>query len=114
MSKKTVSPLNLGTAKSPIDFGQRSYAYRRNGRWRCRNVETMRRFGRKFVDANDHDANDHDLIMELESRGYQILIPRTNAWTVLICRVRPARELRCAQPERRKVIAPHRVVCGCD
>jgi hypothetical protein len=30
----------------------------------------MRRFGRKFVDAKDHD-----LIMELESRGYQILYP---------------------------------------
>jgi hypothetical protein len=70
MRKKTVSPPNLGTAKSPIDFGQGSYAYRRNGRWRYRNAETMRRFGRKFVDANDHD-----LIMELESRGYQILYP---------------------------------------
>src|SRR5436305_15181132 len=70
MGKKTVSPPNLGTARSPIDFGQGNYAYRRNGRWRYRNAETMRRFGRKFLWANDHD-----LIIELESRGYQILYP---------------------------------------
>jgi len=30
----------------------------------------MRRFGRKFIDAKDHD-----MIVELESRGYQILYP---------------------------------------
>jgi hypothetical protein len=70
MGKKTVSPPNLGTARSPIDLGQGNYAYRRNGRWCYRNAETVRRFGRKFVWANDHD-----LIMELESRGYQILYP---------------------------------------
>ncbi|HEX3106897.1 MAG TPA: hypothetical protein VHQ22_20870 [Terriglobales bacterium] len=70
MEKKNTSPPNLGTAKSPIDFGQGNYAYRRDGRWHYRNADTMRRFGRKFVDAKDHD-----LIMELESRGYQILYP---------------------------------------
>jgi len=70
MATKTALPPNLGTARSPIDFGQGNYAYRRNGRWRYRNPQTMRRFGRKFVDAKDHD-----LIMELESRGYQILYP---------------------------------------
>jgi hypothetical protein len=70
MSTKKVSPPNLGTPSSPIDLGQGSIAYRRNGRWRYRNAETMRRFGRKFVFAKDHD-----LIMELESRGYQILYP---------------------------------------
>jgi hypothetical protein len=70
MGTKTVSPPNLGTARSPIDLGEGSYAYRRKGRWRYRNPETMRRFGRKFVDAKDHD-----LIVELESRGYQMLYP---------------------------------------
>jgi hypothetical protein len=70
VEKKNTSPPNLGTAKSPIDFGQGNYAYRRDGRWHYRNADTMRRFGRKFVDAKDHD-----LIMELESRGYQILYP---------------------------------------
>ena len=70
MKKNNPAPSNLGSARSPIDFGHGSYAYRRNGRWRYRNTETMRRFGRKFVDAKDHD-----LIMELESRGYQILYP---------------------------------------
>jgi len=70
MARKMVSPPNLGTASSPIDLGGGNYAYRRNGRWRYRNAETMRRFGRKFVFAKDHD-----LIMELESRGYQILYP---------------------------------------
>lgn len=71
MSPKPVSPPDLGTARSPIDLGQGSFAYRRNGRWRYRNAETMRRFGRKFVDATDHD-----LIMELESRGAHECVDR--------------------------------------
>ena len=70
MKRENADLPNLGTARSPIDFGQGSFAYRRNGRWRYRNPQTMRRFGRKLVDAKDHD-----LIMELESRGYQILYP---------------------------------------
>jgi uncharacterized protein (DUF2461 family) len=61
---------NLGSAKSPIDLGHGSFAYRQNGRWRYRNGETVRRLGRKFIDVTDQD-----LIMELESRGYQILHP---------------------------------------
>jgi hypothetical protein len=68
-SRKTVLP-NLGSARSPIDFGHGSVAYRRNGRWRYRNADTVRQFGRKFVDATDFD-----LIRELELRGYQILYP---------------------------------------
>jgi hypothetical protein len=69
MRNKKVLP-DIGSATSPIDFGQGSFAYRRNGRWRYRNTETARRLGRKFIDVTDHD-----LIMELESRGYQILHP---------------------------------------
>jgi hypothetical protein len=70
MSKPKSALPNLGSAKSPLDLGQGSFAYRHNGRWRYRNAETIRQFGRKFVDATDYD-----LIRELEKRGYQILYP---------------------------------------
>jgi hypothetical protein len=61
---------DLGSAKSPIDFGQGSYAYRRNGKWRYRDPETTRKFGDRFVEVTDQE-----LIVELETRGYMILYP---------------------------------------
>lgn len=70
MKKKAAASANLGTARSPIDFGHGCVAYKRNGSWRYRNRETRLRFGRRFIDATDHD-----LIVELEARGYQILFP---------------------------------------
>lgn len=70
MNKNKPALPNLGSAWSPIDLGNGSFAYRRNGRWRYRSSETKRWFGRRFVEATDQS-----LILELESRGYQILYP---------------------------------------
>jgi len=61
---------NLGSAKSPIDFGLGCYAYRRNGKWRYRDPQTKQKFGRRFVDVKDQE-----LIIELETRGYMIVYP---------------------------------------
>lgn len=70
MKQRKVTPPNLGSARSPIEFGGGTLGYRRNGQWRYRNLATMRKFGSKFVEATDQD-----LILELERRGYQILYP---------------------------------------
>jgi hypothetical protein len=56
-------PRNLGTARSPIDFGHGRFAYKRNGRWHYR---TRRKFS---------EVTDAELSMELEKRGYAILYP---------------------------------------
>lgn|ERR1700728_399676 len=61
---------NLGSARSPINLGDEACAYRRNGRWHYRTRETMRRFGPRFIEATDSE-----LILELASRGYQVLYP---------------------------------------
>ena len=70
MKEKVLASVNVGNAKTPIDFGHGCFGYKRNGVWRYRSLETRRRFGRRFVDVTDHD-----LILELEARGYQILFP---------------------------------------
>jgi hypothetical protein len=54
---------NLGTAKSPIDFGHGHYGYKRNGRWHYR---TRQKFS---------EVTDGELALELERRGYAILYP---------------------------------------
>jgi hypothetical protein len=54
---------NLGTAKSPIDFGHGRFGYKRNGRWHYR---TSRKFS---------EVTDTELALELERRGYEILYP---------------------------------------
>ena len=64
------TPRNIGSARSPISLGYGTCAYRRNGRWHYRNSETIRRFGRRFVEATDAE-----LMVELESRGYKVLCP---------------------------------------
>jgi hypothetical protein len=70
MKKKKPASLNLGTARSPIDYGHGSFAYRRKGHWRYRNLETMQKFGRRFIEVTDQE-----LVLELEMRGYKILYP---------------------------------------
>jgi hypothetical protein len=59
---------NLGTAKSPVDLGDGVYVYKREGRWRYRTPETVRRHGNKFVETTDSE-----LLAELASRGYCFL-----------------------------------------
>jgi hypothetical protein len=61
---------NVGSAKSPIDFGKGLLAYKRGGRWRRYDAGGKRRFGRNFIEVTDNE-----LILELETRGYQILNP---------------------------------------
>jgi hypothetical protein len=68
VTKKT--PLNIGSARSPINLGYGTSAFRLNGSWHYRNSETIRRFGRRFVEATDAE-----LMVELESRGYKVLCP---------------------------------------
>jgi len=70
MKVKFATPANLGSARMPIDFGHGCVAYKRNGLWRYKSGETKRRFGRRFVDVTDHE-----LILEMEARGYQIRFP---------------------------------------
>lgn len=70
MKAKFATLANVGSAKSPVDFGHGCVAYKRNGLWRYRNMETKRRFGRKFIDVTDHE-----LILEMEARGYQVRFP---------------------------------------
>jgi hypothetical protein len=82
-------PVDLGSAKSPLDFGHGCFAYKRDGHWRYRTVGTKQRFGRRFVEVTDHD-----LMVELEARGYQILFPAHE------CVDRP--ELRCPAYERNR------------
>jgi len=66
--KKT--PPNLGSAKSPINLGNGTCAYRSAGRWHYRSPETLSRFGDRFVEATDQE-----LINQLTLRGYQVLWP---------------------------------------
>ncbi len=67
--RKTTLP-DLGSAKSPINLGNGTCAYRRRGRWHYRSPETIRRFGEKFVEATDSE-----LISELADRGYKVIWP---------------------------------------
>jgi len=60
------TPINIGTAKTPLDLGHGSYAYKRNGRWHYRTPET----GRNFVEATDGE-----LVRELTTRGFEVLYP---------------------------------------
>jgi hypothetical protein len=61
---------NIGTRRSPIDLGDGRFAYKRNGRWKYRDPQKQGRFLHKFVEVTDRD-----LILELETRGYQIVHP---------------------------------------
>ena len=70
MKKHVSVAMNLGSAKSPLDFGHGCFAYKRDGLWRYKTIETKKRFGRRFLEVTDHD-----LIVELEARGYQIVFP---------------------------------------
>ena len=83
---------NLGTAKSPLVLNDGSFAYKRKGQWHYRNAETEKHFGRKFITVSDHD-----LIMALEARGYQVLNPAHE------CVDRP--NLPCPACEKDKQIA---------
>ena len=66
---KSASP-NIGSKRSPIDLGNGHFAYRQNGRWRHRTLNAGDKSVHKFVEVTDRD-----LIVELETRGYQILHP---------------------------------------
>lgn len=57
------SPPNVGTARSPLDFGHGRFGYKRNGQW---HVGTRRKFT---------EVTDGELALELERRGYEILCP---------------------------------------
>jgi len=70
MSRAKIIPRNIGTARSPVSLGHGVWAYRRNGRWRYRDLETALRFGRRFIEASDAE-----LMLELEKRGYRVLCP---------------------------------------
>ena len=67
MKRDAPTQVNIGSAKSPIDFGKGWLAYKRDGHWRYYDVNEKRR---RFVKVTDHE-----LILELETRGYQILHP---------------------------------------
>jgi hypothetical protein len=61
---------NIGSARKPINLGDGVLAFKRNGRWQYRDAETEGRFGRRFIEANDAE-----LMLELEKRGLTILYP---------------------------------------
>jgi hypothetical protein len=65
-----MTPLNIGSARFPVNLGHGVWAYRRKGRWRYRDFETKRHFGRRFIEASDAE-----LMLELEKRGYRVLYP---------------------------------------
>ena len=62
---------NIGSARAPVNFGDKAFAYRRNGRWRYRTPETIQQYGRRFLEA----ASDKELKLELAYRGYRVLGP---------------------------------------
>jgi hypothetical protein len=69
LSRKRTLP-DLGSAKSPINLGNGTCAYRRSGRWHYRSPETIRQSREKFVEATDGE-----LISKLELRSYQVIWP---------------------------------------
>ncbi len=70
MQRDDSSHANIGSAKCPIDIGQGRLVYKRGGHWHCYDAKTDHGFGRRF-----RKVTNHELILELEARGYQILNP---------------------------------------
>lgn len=70
MAKVNAVRSNIGSRRSPLDLGRGRFAYKRNGHWHYRDTENSGRLFHKFVEVADSE-----LILELETRGYQILHP---------------------------------------
>lgn len=68
MKRPTSISRDIGSPKSPINFGEKAFAYKHGGRWYYRTPETVKRYGRRFIEA----ATDKELILELHYRGYQV------------------------------------------
>ncbi|HKV81245.1 MAG TPA: hypothetical protein VJP02_24070 [Candidatus Sulfotelmatobacter sp.] len=70
MRPSRVTLANVGSRRSPIDLGDGRFAYKHNGHWQYRDLKKHGRLLHRFVQVTDRD-----LILELETRGYQIVHP---------------------------------------